>query len=156
MEHLVLALLHIVSLILHDASTINCVVTAVLLATDLAAIAIALSFPLEPPPSPAELRLREKQAAESAAQAQPVDGAEMGKEPLMPTPERTVTLGGWLAFTWAAGLMHLAVERKVQYPDLWTLPRVMQANVVYRASLLLKCVPSFSAVSDVIALNQAS
>lgn len=137
-QHLTVTLLYIVSIAIHGTSTARWALALTLLLTNLLAIAVTLTFPLESPPSAAELRQREKQAIESAVQAQPAKGVEMGREPLMPTPERAVTLGGWLTFTWAAGLMHLAVRRKVQYPDLWTLPRVMQADVVYRGSVLLK------------------
>jgi len=61
----------------------------------------------------------------------------MGKEPLMPSPERTVTLGNWLVFAWVSPMMALASKRKLQYPDVWILPPVSQAEGIYRASLRL-------------------
>lgn len=99
---------------------------------------LTLSLPLEPPLPPAALAARHAQALASAKQAQPANGDEVGKDPLMPSPEREVTLVSWLMFGWVAPLMELAARRKLQYPDVWELPEASKAGAVYRSSLRLK------------------
>lgn len=101
-----------------------------------------MTFPLDPPLPQAELDARRAQAELSAKLAEPAEGEEMGKEPMMPSPEATVTLGSWLIFAWVGPMMALASKRKLQYPDVWILPKVSQAEGIYRQSLRLKSVPS--------------
>ncbi len=137
MEHILVSVLNLVTTIVRPASTQRWVLTALALAANATLLAVVLSFPLDPPLTEAELEQRRVQAAESAKQAEPAEGEEMGKEPLMPSPERTVTLGNWLVFAWVSPMMALASKRKLQYPDVWILPPVSQAEGIYRASLRL-------------------
>ena len=123
---------------MHPSSAVRWTFSLLALAANAALVAVTLSYPLEPPLSPDEVEKREAQAKASAKQAEPEEGDEVGKEPLMPSPERTVTLGSWLMFAWVSPLMSQATKRKLQYPDVWQLPKSSQAEAVYRSSLKLK------------------
>jgi len=136
-EHVLVSFLNLVTTIVHPASTQRWVLTALALAANAILVAVVIRFPLDPPLTEAEIEERRLQAIESVKQAEPAEGEEMGKEPLMPSPERTVSLGNWLIFAWVGPMMALASKRKLQYPDVWILPSVSQAEGVYRASLRL-------------------
>lgn len=136
-EHLLVSFLNLVTTLVHPSSTQRWVLTSLTLAANAILVAVVIRFPLDPPLTEAEIEQRRLQAVESAKQAEPAEGEEMGKEPLMPSPERTVTLGNWLIFAWVAPMMALASKRKLQYPDVWILPPVSQAEGIARASLRL-------------------
>lgn len=104
--------------IVHGASPAGWALSSVVLAANVILVTIVVSYPLDPPLSQAELDQRAKQAEESVKLALPEEGEEMGKEPWMPSPERTVSLGNWLVFAWVGPMMALAAKRKLQYPDV--------------------------------------
>lgn len=121
-EHLVASLLHLVSVIVHGASAGGWALTSVVLSANVALVAIVVRYPLDPPLSQAELDQRQKQAELSVKLALPDEGDEIGKEPMMPSPERTVSLDNWLVFAWVGPMMSLAAKRKLQYPDVSNPP----------------------------------
>ncbi len=138
LQHLVLSLLNLVSTLVHPSSPVRWTSSLLANAANAALVALTLSFPLEPPLSQPELDRRQAQTLAAEKEAVPDEGDEIGKEPRMPSPERTVTLGSWLMFAWVSPLMSLATKRKLQYPDVWQLPESSQAEAVYRSSLKLK------------------
>jgi len=107
--------------------------TALAVAANSLLVATALSFPLEPPLTPYQLAQRHAQVAQAVYQAE-LDEGEVGREPLMPSPERVVTLGSWLVFAWSRPMLKLAGRRKLEFPDVWELPEVMKAEVVWRVA----------------------
>ena len=137
-QHFIASCLNLVTTIVHPASTQRWVLTTLTLAANAILFATILRFPIDLPPSPEEADIRRLLAAESVKQGNPADGGAVGKEPLMPSPERTVSLGSWFVFGWVGPMMSLASKRKIQYPDIWILPVVSQAESVYRVSASLR------------------
>ena len=129
--------LHIIHLALHYPAIFKrdvalTVVQALAVAT---LLLTTLSMPLSPTPI----------TPDTVATYPAVDTDDVpddGKDQIvLESPERAVTLGSWLIFSWVEALIAKGKKHQLGYRDVWKLPSTMQSWGVKQDAQALKCVP---------------
>ncbi|GAA5897295.1 hypothetical protein JCM8208_003781 [Rhodotorula glutinis] len=126
--------LHIIHLALHYPAIFkrDVALTAVQSLAVATLLLTTLSMPLSPTPIVAD-----SSAAYSAVAADDVpDDAK--DQIVLESPERAVTLGSWIIFSWVEALITKGKKHQLGYRDVWKLPSTMQSWGVKQDAQALK------------------
>ncbi|GAA6008715.1 uncharacterized protein JCM10292_005037 [Rhodotorula paludigena] len=120
LAHLAFLSLHLISLVLHFPGRLNydLILTGAHALALTTLIATTASMPLK------LVRKAEHADAAAASEEDPDDAKDTI---VLESPEKRVTLGSWIIFSWVEGLINKGKQHQLGYRDVWKLPETMQS-----------------------------